>query len=427
VLNSQRVALAVVVLGLVGGACGSTPSAPTVPLTPAALQSVTLAANLSAVSSIGQTAQATATGGFSDGTSKDVSATCTNWQSDNASVLTVNSTGLLTAQGGGSAAVTTTCQGIAARAVLTIAFKPAAPLAPSTFTLSGTVTDASSRGVLPRIYLQITDGTNHGRYTQSDAAGIYSLDGLSVGTFTLTISAVSYITTTQSVTFTADTRLDVVLARAAPPTFTLSGTITDGSSGAMLPNVSVQITGGANHGRSTRTDATGTYRLDGLSAGTVTLTMSAVTYITTTESVGLTQDTRLDVVLAHTPRPYDGSYPYTLVVILPPSCSLTGVESRLEADAVLAVNGDLLSFDLPSGGLILHVRLQRSGSRLSGTIDGFTRGPITVFTIDGTLAGTDSDNGNLAGTFTGTMLFFRTLPDEYTCSVSAAPWSLTPR
>ena len=47
---------------------------------------------------------------FSDGTSQNVMATCSNWQSDNVSVLTINSGGLITAQGSGASTITTTCR-----------------------------------------------------------------------------------------------------------------------------------------------------------------------------------------------------------------------------------------------------------------------------------------------------------------------------
>jgi hypothetical protein len=213
VRGTASFAVSVVVLCLVGEACGSTPSAPSpsAASTSPSLQSVTLSANLSAVSGAGQTAQTTATGVFSKGSSQDVTATCTNWQSANAGVLTVTSTGMLTVRGDGSSAVTTTCQGVAARVVLTITLKSASP---SPFSPSGTITDGFSGGILPNIYVQVTAGTNHGRYTRSDTAGNYRLDGLSAGTFTLTISAVTYVTTDESMTLSADTRLDVVLPRA---------------------------------------------------------------------------------------------------------------------------------------------------------------------------------------------------------------------
>ena len=111
--------LLVFVLGVSTAACDSKSSSPTGPSTSTptppisssqTLQSVTLSVNADAMRSRGDTAQTTPIGTFSDGTSQNVLATCSNWQSDNVSVLTINSGGLITAQGSGNSTITTTCQ-----------------------------------------------------------------------------------------------------------------------------------------------------------------------------------------------------------------------------------------------------------------------------------------------------------------------------
>ena len=112
--------LLVFVLGVCIAACDNKSSSPTGPSasrpTPPpisssqSLQSVTLSVNADAMTSRGDTAQTIPIGTFSDGTSQNVMATCSNWQSDNISVLTVNSRGLITAEGSGSSTITTTCQ-----------------------------------------------------------------------------------------------------------------------------------------------------------------------------------------------------------------------------------------------------------------------------------------------------------------------------
>jgi hypothetical protein len=162
------------------------------------------------MTSPGQTAQATATAALSNGTTQDVTNACTNWQTDNARVLTVNGTGLLTAQGSGTATIAATCQAVVGRGAMTVALKP---VGPSTVSLSGTVIDGFSGGVLPNIAVQISDGPNAGKGTTTDAAGNYLLSALAPGTFTVTMSAVRYVTTTRSVTLATDSRLDVVLPR----------------------------------------------------------------------------------------------------------------------------------------------------------------------------------------------------------------------
>lgn len=73
-------------------ACGSksspNPVTPT-PVTPTpstTLQSVGLSAALANLTQAGNTAQVTATGTFSNGSTQNVTATCTDWFSDNAFV-----------------------------------------------------------------------------------------------------------------------------------------------------------------------------------------------------------------------------------------------------------------------------------------------------------------------------------------------------
>lgn len=115
--------LTLFVLGVCIAACDSTSSSPTGPSASTStrpptsssqtLQSVTLSVDADAMRARGDTAQTTAIGTFSNGTSQNVMATCSNWQSDNVSVLTINSGGLITAHGSGASTITTTCQVLA--------------------------------------------------------------------------------------------------------------------------------------------------------------------------------------------------------------------------------------------------------------------------------------------------------------------------
>jgi len=132
----MRLCCALLGLCLLSTACGSSSStAPTPTPTPAGptLQSVALSAAFTSLKLKGQTTPILATGTFSNGSTQNVTATCTNWQSDNVTVLTVNSAGIMTAQGSGSSTVTTTCQGVFARGLATLTLLPE-----QLFTLSGT-------------------------------------------------------------------------------------------------------------------------------------------------------------------------------------------------------------------------------------------------------------------------------------------------
>jgi hypothetical protein len=119
---------------LVVSACGSSkssnPPAPSTPTTPTpagpTLQSVSLQPTGAPPRfyAPGATNQTVAVGTFSDGTRQNITTSCTDWQSDNTFVLTINNEGLLTALNSGSATITTTCQGVFARGLVPLNVMP---------------------------------------------------------------------------------------------------------------------------------------------------------------------------------------------------------------------------------------------------------------------------------------------------------------
>ena len=170
---------------------------------------------------IGGSSQYTAVARFSDGTNQTVTSQA-GWQSSNLLVATVNSSGTVTAVGAGEVDVQATFEGMAGSAHLRIE-------APRTYTISGSITDESTGGVLPGIVVRIDGGANSGQATRSLADGTYSLSGLSAGSISLVASANSYVTVTKSVTVDADLHVDFVMPRPPnlppfmpPPTYTMA-------------------------------------------------------------------------------------------------------------------------------------------------------------------------------------------------------------
>ncbi len=87
---------------------------------------------------------------------------------------------------------------------------------------------------------------------------------------------------------------------STPTTFTLSGLLTDGTSGGILPNINVLIMNGANQGQEMKTDSTGHYSFTGISNGTFNVQFSAVSYATQTVSVTVAGMTTANIVLQRT-------------------------------------------------------------------------------------------------------------------------------
>jgi len=143
--------------------------------------------------------------------------------------------------------------------------------------------------------VQIHDGSNANKASVTGTDGSYSLPGLAPGGVTLRIAAAGFTSLTQTVTLTGDRRLDVglnVLAR------TIAGTVTDRTSGGVLPNILIAINDGPSAGRTTLTDAGGNFALSGVTSEAVSVTASATGYVSATDGLPAGGDARLDIVLA---------------------------------------------------------------------------------------------------------------------------------
>jgi hypothetical protein len=79
---------------------------------------------------------------------------------------------------------------------------------------------------------------------------------------------------------------------SAPTAFTIAGTITDGTSGGLLPQIEVSA-----GGQAVRSDGAGHYQLSSVATGAVTVQFAAAGYVTQTRTLTLNENSVLDVVL----------------------------------------------------------------------------------------------------------------------------------
>ena len=94
----------------------------------------------------------------------------------------------------------------------TAAVPPLGPLPPSTYTLTGRISDPGSVGI-PNARLEVLNGDNAGKATTTDGSGTYTLTELLGGTFRLRASADGYNTGEQNVTVPDVPRADFTLQR----------------------------------------------------------------------------------------------------------------------------------------------------------------------------------------------------------------------
>jgi hypothetical protein len=81
-------------------------------------------------------------------------------------------------------------------------------------------------------------------------------------------------------------------AHSAPTAFTIAGTITDGTSGGILP--AIEVSAG---GQAVRSDGAGHYQLTSVATGAVTVQFAAAGYVTQTKTLTLSENSVLDVIL----------------------------------------------------------------------------------------------------------------------------------
>jgi hypothetical protein len=186
------------------------------------------------------TQQFTATGGYSDGSSRDLTAQVT-WASSDTTAATIDAAGLATTGLAGTTTISATLGGVSGSTTLTvlpaeltsIAVTPADPSVaaglPQQFTATGTYTDSSTRDLTTEV---VWASTNPAAATIA-AGGLASTVAAGTTTISATLGSVSGSTTltvlSAALTSIAVTPANPSVAAGLPQQFTATGTYTDGS------------------------------------------------------------------------------------------------------------------------------------------------------------------------------------------------------
>jgi uncharacterized protein YjdB len=294
-MKKFQMSVAVLCLGLLAGC--STSSTPKV-ITQPTLKSIQITlAQASVAAGLGD--QLTATGQYSDGTNKDLSATVT-WTSSNQTVATVSGAGVISTAAQGTATITGSLSGVTGSATLTVnapAIKSLtisstnAKIAQGTnvqFTATGTMTDGSMQNVTA---LVTWTSSNPSAVTINVNGAPGLAMGVTPGSSTITASATGTSGTVSSsavltITSAALTTVNVTPVAVSIPLgtvqqFTATGTFSD--------NTAQDLTGSVTWSSSPTTVASITVSglATGKNVGTVTIT---ATFGTITGSVPATVD-----------------------------------------------------------------------------------------------------------------------------------------
>lgn len=212
-MRHLRLAVAATVLTALSGCAGSS-SSPPAPSSPSAPSS-TVAPTTAVVKIIvagtppppGTSSQFTAIAVLNDGSSQTVTSLA-SWLSSTTSVATVSGSGLVAARSNGSVVVTATYSGT--QGALAFAVAP-----PATFTLNGTITDATSGGGVAAS-VTVKEALGGIKSTVADGSGRYSILSVAGGAVDVTAVASNYVVVKKSIVMFGDTTLNFALARVSP-------------------------------------------------------------------------------------------------------------------------------------------------------------------------------------------------------------------
>ncbi len=155
---------------------------------------------------------------------------------------------------------------------------PSCGSAPTTGTVNGTVTDASSKAPLSGATVSLSNGAN----TSTNGSGFYQFSSVAPGSYGVTASKTGYVTGTAAnvgVTAGSMTTQNFALTQVpAQPPGTLQGTVTDASTQLAVSGATVTL----STGTSATTDGRGLYQFASVAAGTYNVTAAKAGYNSST-------------------------------------------------------------------------------------------------------------------------------------------------
>jgi uncharacterized protein YjdB len=238
----MRSALLVIVLGSMTIGLGCAGGSKTVSNTPI-LKSIQVSAPSGNIV-VGQSQQITATGVYSDNTTKDIT-TAVNWSSSSPSVITIAASGLLTAKASGAVSITATMNSVSGSvsitvlpALVSISVSPGSPsIAPGTtvqLTATAIYSDNSTQNVTASVAWASSNQTIATVSNTSPTKGLAKASASGNTTITASLGSISG---TASLTITTATATSIVVtpSNASLPLFTTQqyiamATFSDGTS-----------------------------------------------------------------------------------------------------------------------------------------------------------------------------------------------------
>ena len=287
-------------------ALGTLQSQATLVVTNAVLNSLAISPS-GASFPVGSTQQFHVTGSFSDGSTRDLSASAT-WASSSTGIATISATGLATGLAPGSFQVnasfggksTSTTAQVTAAVLDSIAITPysasfAAGITQQ-FTITGTYSDGSTRNLTSQSTFSTSNPAVATVTSTGASAGLAR--GVVPGSVAITATVSGQTASTQSVTVTTATLVSITITPNSPSIadgtsqqFTATGTFSDGTT----RDLSSQVVWSSSNPQTLTIDANGDATSDGVGSAQVTATLNGVS--STSGQVTVTPATIVSLVV----------------------------------------------------------------------------------------------------------------------------------
>jgi PKD repeat protein len=183
--------------------------------------------------------------------------------------------------------------------IMTVALRGSTIAIPAV--LTGTVKDAITGSPLPEVAVTVGN-SNHTSVGMTDSGGYYTVPNVEKGGFTASFEKQGY--DTQTVSGTLEEGQNTYHVQLMPQPATLSGTVTDSSTGLPVSGVTVTVSD-SSHTFTASTDMQGVYTVSNLGAGSCSATFTKLGYLTQTLQGALRAGsiTTMDVRLVPNPAP----------------------------------------------------------------------------------------------------------------------------
>lgn len=265
---------------------------------------------------------------------------------------------------------------------------------PTTGVVQGTVIDAITNLPLSGVNIQITGSTSVSAVT--NAAGQYSLQVVP-GSITLNANLSGYISSVASVALNAGQLVNFspVLSTTIPidPTVTISGSLIDAANNNAITNGVVTITGSSN--QQVNTDNNGQFTFTGLTAGSMTLSLTAPSYSNVNLSVVATEGAKTNIGSIQLAVVATKGTVQGVVIDAQTNLPLSGVNLQIigstTTNNVLTNSNGQYSLDVEPGNLTLtaslagYIPAAATGSVTAGQVLAFSPSLSTTPPVDKTV------------------------------------------